>query len=66
MGKSLKELVRAYERMIIERTLAANGYDRAKAATALGLTMRGLEKALSRHGLAKVRYARRLPFRIEP
>lgn len=64
MGKDLAALLRDYERMIVERTLNANGRNRRKTALALGLSLRGLEKLLARHGLARVRYARRLPFRI--
>ena len=62
--KRLSDLVAAYERMIVERTLDANGRNRRKTAEALGITLRGLEKLLARHGLARIRYARRLPFRI--
>ena len=50
--------------MIVERTLEANGRNRRKTALALGITQRGLEKVLARHGLARIRYARRLPFNI--
>lgn len=62
--KNLLQLVTEYERMIVERTLIANGRNRKKTAQALGITQRGLEKLLARHGLARIRYARRLPFKI--
>ncbi len=66
MGKDLEALLKDYERMIVERTLAANGRNRRKTALALGISLRGLEKLLARHGLARVRYVRRLPFRVRP
>lgn len=60
-GKGLRDLLREYERMIIMRTLAANGNDKAKTASALRMTRRALDKALERHRLVKRRYARPLP-----
>lgn len=61
MGKSLAELMRDYERLIVLQTLQRNGNDRPKAAAALKITRRGLDKILSRNNISKRRYTRPLP-----
>jgi DNA-binding NtrC family response regulator len=60
-SKSLRELVAAYERMVVSQTLLRNGGDKGKTAVALGVTRRGLDKLLIRHRLTKPRYTRPIP-----
>ena len=62
--KTLRQLLREYERNIVVATLQKN-VTRERAAQALGLSLRGLERVLVRHGLARCRYSRRLPFTVE-
>jgi transcriptional regulator with GAF, ATPase, and Fis domain len=47
--KTLRDLRREYERRIVEMTLAQNGGNQRRAAAALGITQRGLQKAIARH-----------------
>jgi DNA-binding NtrC family response regulator len=61
MGKTLRDLVREYERDLVLRTLARNGQDRERARLALGLSPRGFAKVLERHHISAKRYTRRLP-----
>jgi DNA-binding NtrC family response regulator len=64
--RSLIELVNDYERQVIEATMKRNAGSQAKAAQALGITLRTLERRLAKHGLLKrVRWARRLPIKLE-
>lgn len=50
--KTLRILVREYERLIVTQTLSRNGDNRRRTAEALGISLRGLEKILARHGLS--------------
>lgn len=59
--KSLKELVSEYEKMIVSKTLTANGFDRDQTAKALRIGRRTLDKILERHRLVRPRFARALP-----
>lgn len=61
MRKSLRQLLREYERVIVERTVVANGGDKDLTAMALGVSKRALYKILERHGLLRPRYTRLLP-----
>ncbi len=61
MGKPLKVLLFEYEREIVTRTLRASNGSRDVAASALGITRRGLEKILERHHLVSRRYTKILP-----
>jgi DNA-binding NtrC family response regulator len=64
--RSLIELVVDYEKQLIVATMKRNGGSQAKAAAALGITLRTLERRLAKHGLIKrVRWARRLPIKLE-
>ena len=48
---SLRELVDAYERMVIMKTLTQNDYDRSQTADALGVPRTTLWNLLRKHGL---------------
>lgn len=62
MGKrGLRELMTAYERMILQQTLVRNGNSKDATARALGITRRALDKKLLAHGIGQPRYARQLP-----
>jgi len=61
MGKTLRELLRAYERDIVLKTMHANRGNYDLTAAALGITRRALDKILLRHHLAKRRYTKALP-----
>lgn len=60
-GKTLKELVYDYVRMVVAQTLARNGGDKGATARALGLTRRAFDKLLDRYRMSKPRFARPLP-----
>jgi transcriptional regulator with GAF, ATPase, and Fis domain len=49
--KSLRELKREYERQVVSLTLAQNGGSQRRSAAALGMSQRGLQKAIARHSL---------------
>lgn len=53
--KTLRILLREYERLLVEKTLDRNLRDRRRTAEALGITLRGLEKILARHGMSRRR-----------
>lgn len=57
--------MREHEKLIVERTLQANGRDRDVAAMALGVTRRGLEKIMERHGLLRPVMTKPLPIPYE-
>jgi DNA-binding NtrC family response regulator len=61
MGKTLRDLMRAYERTIVVTALNRNGGNREVTATVLGITRRALDKILERHHLVKKRYTQVLP-----
>lgn len=66
MGKSLPELMRAYERQIVVSTLARNNGNYDMTAAALGITRRALDKVLARHSISKRRFTRVLPIPSPP
>lgn len=59
--RNLKELMQAYEKMILEQTLARNGGDRDATAGLLGISRRALDKKLLRHRIGSPRFAQALP-----
>jgi transcriptional regulator with PAS, ATPase and Fis domain len=48
-GKSLRELVEAYERSVLEEALVRTAGNKSRAARELGLTRQGLSLKLSKH-----------------
>lgn len=58
---TLKKLLSDYEKLVVTRTLQANAGDKEKAARALGITARALNRILERHGLVRPRFVRALP-----
>jgi DNA-binding NtrC family response regulator len=48
-GKSLREMVDAYERTLLEEMLARTGGNKTRAAKELGLTRQGLSLKLSKY-----------------
>jgi len=49
--KSLRELKREYERQVVSLTLVQNGGNQRRSAASLGMSQRGLQKAIARHSL---------------
>lgn len=66
MGKRLHDLLRDFKKSVVAATLKRNGGNRALTAAALGISGRALEKILARTGLAKRRYAKKLPIPPQP
>lgn len=59
--KTLKQLMREHERVIVTQTLARNGGSYDRTAQVLGVTRRALDKILERHRLSKRRFTKPLP-----
>jgi transcriptional regulator with PAS, ATPase and Fis domain len=47
--KTIRDLRRDYEKRVVEMTLTANGGNQRRAAAALGISQRCLQKAIARH-----------------
>jgi DNA-binding NtrC family response regulator len=58
--KTLKALMREYERMIVIKTMERNAGSQALSASALGITKRALQKILERQHLVKRRFTKAL------
>lgn len=63
--KTLRDLVRDYERSMVVQTLVRNNGNQVKTASALGITRRTLQKILERHHLLKRRYTKPLPIPVK-
>jgi hypothetical protein len=51
----LKDLIRAYEKTVLEQYLAQNDSNRSKTAVVLGISRRGLLNKLKEHGITNDR-----------
>jgi transcriptional regulator with GAF, ATPase, and Fis domain len=59
--KTLKNLMREHERLIVVKTMERNGGNQQLSANALGITKRALQKILERQRLVKRRFTKPLP-----
>jgi transcriptional regulator with GAF, ATPase, and Fis domain len=62
--KTLKNLMREHERLIVIKTMERNGGNQQLSADALGITKRALQKILERQRLVKRRFTKPLPISI--